>query len=408
MNVPASWIIVVVAPLALLGIALGRYPVFRMNRATIALVGATLLILSGAMSLESAYEAVDLNTIVLIFAMMVLNVNLRLAGFFNIISAKIVSFAKTPRQLLFLLIFSSGILSGLFLNDTIVLMFTPLILDIVMALNRNPIPYLIALATAANIGSAATIVGNPQNMLIGMYSEIPFTAFFLRLAPISLAGLFLIFAVIVLMYRKEFRSGEKLEPSVQEFRIFKPLLYKSILVMGLMLIAFCAGVKIPLAAIGAASLLLVTRRIKPERIFREIDWSLLVFFSGLFIITDSFAPLVKDISGNMSGFAMDLHGIAGLSLVSAVLSNLISNVPAVLLISPHIKEILDANAAWLTLAMATTLAGNFTLLGSVANLIVAEMAKQKRVIIKFGEYFKTGAIITVLSLVAGILWLSLF
>jgi len=163
-----------------------------MNRATIALVGAVVLIVMGAISLEGAYQALDLNTLALLFAMMVINVNLRLAGFFQVVGRRVVRWAHSPRQLLALVIGVSGLLSALFLNDTIVLMFTPLVLEIVLALRRNPIPYLVGLVAAANIGSAATITGNPQNMLIGAASGIPYISFVEYLkagVPITLLSL---------------------------------------------------------------------------------------------------------------------------------------------------------------------------------------------------------------------------
>ncbi|RPI50247.1 MAG: anion transporter, partial [Chloroflexi bacterium] len=178
-----------------------------MNRATISLVGATVLVILGAISLEEAYAAIDLNTITLLLAMMILNVNLRLAGFFRLVSGWLVRRARTPRLLLALLILSSGILSALFLNDTVVLMFTPLVLETTAALRRNPVPYLIGLVTSANIGSAATIVGNPQNMLIGMSSRIHFVTFTAYLAPVALAGLVVTWLCLQWVYRNEFSSG---------------------------------------------------------------------------------------------------------------------------------------------------------------------------------------------------------
>jgi len=320
--------------LSIFGIALGSYPTLRMNRSTIALVGATALILIGALTIDEAFRAIDINTIILLFSMMVLNINLRISGFFKIITSKIIAFARTPRQLLALIIFSSGLLSALFLNDTIVIMFTPLILSVILSLKRNPIPYLVALATSANVGSVATIVGNPQNMIIGIFSKISFTEFASRLTPIALIGLSIIWFVIVLIYKSEFRN-EKLSTEIEEdYRIFRPLLIKSSVVLVLMLLAFNLGFPIALSALGGASLLLITRRIKPERVFIELDWSLLVFFSGLFIITHTLNEFFISkyfqlnqglISGNM---------IFDLSIFSVVLSNLVSNVPAVLLISP--------------------------------------------------------------------------
>jgi Na+/H+ antiporter NhaD/arsenite permease-like protein len=183
-----NWPVALIIAVTLVGVAVGRYPWLRMNRATIALAGATLLILVGAITLNQAYAALDLNILTLLFAMMGVNANLRMAGFFQLVARQVIERARSSRQLLALIVVTSGLLSALFLNDTIVLMFTPLVLEIVLALRRNPIPYLIGLVASANIGSAATITGNPQNMLIGIASQIPYTRFTAYLAPVSIVG----------------------------------------------------------------------------------------------------------------------------------------------------------------------------------------------------------------------------
>jgi len=401
-----EWFVAIVATLTLIGVAVGRWPWLKMNRATIALVGATVLVGAGMLTLPQAYAAVDWNTILLLFAMMVLNVNLRLAGFFHLVTSRIVQLARTPRRLLALIVAVSGVLSAIFLNDTLALMLTPLVLDLTLALKRNPLPYLVALVTAANIGSVAAITGNPQNMLVGMASGISFVDFTLALAPVALAGLVVIWLIIPLVYRQEFSSELFAETYRLGARQYRPLLRKSLLATALMLVALVAGAPIPLAALLAASLLLFTRRLRPERVFREIDWGLLVFFSALFVVTGAIET---------SGLGHDLFallqrwidaGPASLSGVAIVLSNLVSNVPAVMLFRPVVPTLADPHNAWLTLAMATTLAGNLTLLGSVANLIVAEIARHRGVHLGFVEYLKAGTPIAVVSLLLGILWLS--
>lgn len=389
----------------IVGVAVGRYPWLRMNRATIALTGATALIAIGAISLEDAYASLDLDTLTLLFAMMIINVNLRRAGFFQIVANRVIHHAHTPRQLLAYIIVASGVLSAIFLNDTIVLVFTPLVLDICLALNQRPIPYLIALVTAANIGSVATIIGNPQNMLIGVSSGIAFNTFTAYLAPVALGGMVVIWVVVALIFRRDFGEGLVKEPVVG-LRTETRLLRKSLLATGVMIAGFVLGFPIPLAALVGAAILLISRRIEPESVFREIDFSLLVFFGGLFIVTGAIESV--GLSGQIFSFARPLaeRGIAALSLVAVVLSNLISNVPAVLLFRPYIPDFPQPTQAWLTLAMSTTLAGNLTLLGSVANLIVAEIAYRRDVNLSFTEYLKAGPIITLFSLMLGILWLT--
>jgi Na+/H+ antiporter NhaD/arsenite permease-like protein len=401
-----TWLALALIVTTLIGVAIGRYPWLRMNRATIALVGATALAVIGAIPLERAYAAIDLNTLVLLFAMMILNANLRLAGFFRLVSGGVAAWARSPRRLLALIIVVSGLLSALFLNDTIVLVFTPLVLELAAALRRNPVPYLVGLVTAANIGSAATITGNPQNMLIGLSSGLSYITFTAHLAPVALAGLAIAWAVLVVVYRREFAPGPFATAATLPARRYRPLLRKSLLATALMLVAFVLGAPIPLAALGAAALTLVTRRLKPRRVFLEIDWSLLVFFAGLFVVTGALET--TGLSQRLFAVAQPIaqRGVPALAAVSVVLSNLVSNVPAVLLFRPFIPHFADPPRAWLTLAAATTLAGNLTLLGSVANLIVAETARQHGVHLGFVEYLKAGLPITLLTLALAILWLS--
>jgi Na+/H+ antiporter NhaD/arsenite permease-like protein len=409
MPLPTSliyWPSLLLIVVTIIGVAVGRYPFLRMNRATIALTGATLLIVLGAISLEEAYAALDLNTLTLLFAMMILNTNLRRAGFFQLVANWVVHWAHSPRQLLALVIVASGVLSAIFLNDTVVLVFTPLVLEICLALQQKPIPYLMALATATNIGSVATITGNPQNMLIGIASDISFVQFTANLAPVALAGLGVIWLVIILVYRHDFRPTHFTKPPMAPTTYDLPHLRKGMIATGLMILAFVLGFPIPLAALAAASLFLITRRVEPEAVFRELDWSLLVFFSGLFIVTGALETL--GVSEQLFAVAQPIaqRGVVALTAVSAILSNLISNVPAVLLFRPFVSQFAQPMQTWLTLAMATTLAGNFTLLGSVANLIVAESAKRQGVQLSFNEYLKAGVPITLLSLALGMAWLA--
>ncbi|MCX7611071.1 MAG: anion transporter [Ignavibacterium sp.] len=391
--------------LSLFGIAIGSFPKFRMNRATISLVGATVLIILNQMSLEKAVSFIDIDTIVLIFAMMIININLRLAGFFNIITNKVIAYAKTPIQLLFIITFSSGILSSLFLNDTIVIMFTPMIIEIALHLRRNPIPYLIALATSANIGSAATIVGNPQNMIIGVQSGISFSKFIFYMFPISVICLLLVIVVISFFYKNEFGDERFNETLNSEPRIYKPLFFKSTIVLFFMLIAFLVGLPVAPTALAASAILLITRRIKPERVFLEIDFSLLIFFSCLFIISHlTNQMLISKVEISDLKFFSE-NRIINISIIASILSNLISNVPAVLMLSPLVKQMINPEKVWLALALSSTFAGNLTLLGSVANLIVVEISRKRNINVRFLEYLKSGVVITLLSLIIGVLWL---
>lgn len=384
-------------------IAVGEVPRLRMNRATIALVGAAVLVAIGAISEEEAFAAVDLGTIFLLGAMMVVNVNLRLAGFFRFVGGRALRIARTPRALLAMVILSAGLLSALFLNDPICLMLTPLVIDITARLGRNPIPYLVGLATAANVGSVATITGNPQNLIIGQSSGIPYLTFLAYLGPVALIGLVICWIVIVLVYPAEF-SGSLPTVALPPPRTYTPLLGRVMLIVTGLMFAFLAGVPIVTAACVAAALLLISR-IHPHKLL-ALDWDLLAFFAGLFVVTGAIES--SGLSEQLFAWFSPIleSGIAAFSIVTGVLSNIISNVPAVLLLRPEIAAFADPQQTWLALAMSSTLAGNFTLLGSAATLIVAEVARVQGAELTFRAYLRAGVPITILTMLAGIVWLS--
>jgi len=393
--------------LTYIGIAVGRYPIIKSNRATVALLGVGMLLVARQIDFAALPDYLDFNTLILLFSMMIINANLRLAGFFTLAGGWLLRFARTPRMLLALEILLVGVLSALFLNDTICLMFTPFLLEMMDTARRNPIPYLIALATASNIGSVATLTGNPQNMIIGVASGISYLQFTWSLLPIAVASLGIIWVVIVKLYPYEFKPAKISETTLPPVQVTKPLLVKTLVVVTGLLIAFLAGVPVAAAAFLAACVLLITRRHQPQMVFAEFDWGLLVFFSGLFIVSGSLetSGLTHRLISSQS-LIQNLNAW-NLTLVTAILSNLVSNVPAVLLLKPLVTALANPAPAWLTLAAASTLAGNLTLLGSVANLIVAEIANRWRVDLGFWEYARAGIIITILSLLISAIWLAL-
>jgi Na+/H+ antiporter NhaD/arsenite permease-like protein len=352
---------------------------------------------------DEAWAAINSDTIILLFGMMIVVASLRLSGFFTLVGAWVVEHAHRPLLLLCGIVLVSGLFSAFFVNDTMCLVLTPLVLEIVRRLRRNPVPYLLAVAMASNVGSVATITGNPQNMTIGSLSRIPYRAFAAALAPVAAVGLVLTVVTIALVYRGEFRGQNLLRADHRPVRIHGALLWKSVAVSAAMIVFFFAGWPVPKVAVVAGGVLLLTRRLKPERFYREIDWSLLVMFIGLFIVIAGLekTPLAADLFAAAGRF--HLERTAPLTAFAAVLSNLVSNVPAVLVFKGFVPRLPDAAHAWLTLAMSSTLAGNLTVLGSVANLIVVERARRE-VRISFWEYARAGVPLTLVTLAAGV-WL---
>jgi Na+/H+ antiporter NhaD/arsenite permease-like protein len=386
-------------------LALGFFPGLRVDRTGAAIIGASFMVAAGVLGFNEALHSIDWATIVLLLGMMIVVANLRLSGFFRLVAAWVVRRAHGPRVLLAGIVGVAGLFSAFFVNDTMCLVLTPLVLEVTLALGRNPVPYLLAVAMASNAGSAATITGNPQNMMIGSLSGIPYRQFIAALAPVALAALILTWATILIVYRHEFRHARFTAGSELPARVNRGLMYKSIAVAFCMVACFFAGWPVAQVAIVAGAVLLVTRRVKPEKVYHEIDWSLLAMFAGLFVVVAGVekTSLEEDLFRVARSFGLHRPGI--LTLFSAALSNIVSNVPAVLVFRPVMAQLPDPHAGWLTLAMSSTLAGNFTLVGSVANLIVVQRAK-RAVTITFWDYFKAGAPITVLSLALGTLWLA--
>ncbi|HMK68805.1 MAG TPA: anion transporter [Stellaceae bacterium] len=387
-------------------VAIGRLPGLRLDRAGAAIIGASLMVGVGGLSLDEAYRAVDLNTLVLLLGMMILVANLKLSGFFELAADTAARAARGPLGLLAGIVIVAGALSAFLVNDTVCLMLTPLVAQLARTLRRNPVPYLLAVAMSSNIGSTATITGNPQNIMIGSFSGISYARFAAALTPVAAMGLVVVFALLVLAFRREFLAGARFAAPALGVRVHRALLLKSLAAAAAMVACFFAGVAPAKVAIIGGALLLLTRRLKPERVYREIDWALLLLFAGLFVVVAGiekalFTPETLALADRLA-----LDHPAVLAPVTALLSNLVSNVPTVLVLKPFVAVLAHPERAWLVLAMASTLAGNLTILGSVANLIVVERARRSRIEIGFWTYLKVGLPVTLLTLAFGIWWLD--
>jgi Na+/H+ antiporter NhaD/arsenite permease-like protein len=398
---------ILIFALTYLVLAIGRLPGLRVDRTGAAIIGASLMVAVNALTMREAQQAINFDTIILLFGMMIVVANLQLSGFFSLVAERVVEHAHRPVLLLIAMVAIAGFFSAFFVNDTMCLVLTPLVLEISETLRRNPVPYLLAVAMASNIGSVATITGNPQNMMIGSFSGIPYRQFLALLAPIALAGLALTVLVIFLAYRAEFASHARVHVAKRPVRVDRWLMWKAIVASVAMIVMFFSGWPVPKVAVVAGALLLITRRVNPEKVYRRIDWSLLVMFVGLFVVI---AGVEKtSLEKNLAAFAGQIHldNVFLLSAFSAVLSNLVSNVPAVLVFKPFVAHLQNPTQAWLTLAMSSTLAGNLTVLGSVANLIVIQQARHK-VTIGFWEYFRVGAPLAILTILLGAFWIQTF
>ncbi|MEK6634899.1 MAG: anion transporter [Planctomycetota bacterium] len=383
----------------------------KLDRPSGALLGAVLMVLCGVLTLDEAYRAVDFNTILLLLGMMLIIAYLKIANCFKYLSYLLITHARNSFLLLCFVSFSSGILSALFVNDTICLMFTPLL---ILALNQtklNPIPFLIALATSSNIGSVVTLTGNPQNMLIGVFSKIPYLTFTFHLLPIGILSLIVNVLIIYIIFRKDINFKK-----MDAIALIKPeldikLTTKSLVVLFFIFLGFIFTGNLPLSAITGGLALIIISGTKPQDAMEKVDWTLLLFFSGLFIVVGGI---------NKAGFLTMTHNavepylgktvsgqILNFSIFSVIASNLVSNVPFVLLSATWIDKFIDPKTMWYALAMSSTFAGNLTIVGSVANMIVLELSKEY-VHVGFWDFFKVGFITTVVSTIIGIFIISFY
>ncbi len=280
-------------------------PGFRIDRTGAAIIGASFMVAANVLTMEEAYRAINLDTIILLFGMMIVVGNLRVAGAFALISEWVAERAHSATALLATVILAAGVLSAFFVNDTMCIVMTPLVLEISRNLRRNPLPYLMAVAMASNIGSAATITGNPQNMLIGSFSGIPYRQFAAALTPAAAIGLVLTFALLYLRYRKDLTTTAPERIVGRPVRVNKILLWKSALVATGMIVLFFVGWPVPKVAVVAGALLLITRRVKPEKIYAHVDWSLLVMFAGLFVVVAGFEK--TGLEQDLKRYALGMH-----------------------------------------------------------------------------------------------------
>jgi Na+/H+ antiporter NhaD/arsenite permease-like protein len=296
------------------------------------------------------------------------------------------------------------VLSAFFVNDIVCLVMVPFVLSITRRLRLEPVPYLLAVATASNIGSVTSITGNPQNMLIGSFSHISYRDFLLHLGPVAVVGLFLDWMVLHWMLMRKVKHAELVNDGIPLPPLDLSRLTKPAMVVTAVVIAFFVGVPPAMAAALGAAVLLITRTIEPRKLYEEVDWGLLVFFVGLFLIVGGAQN--AGIIGEFLGVAehWNLHNLGVFTVAVSLLSNIVSNVPAVMLLKSLAPNFANPHTAWLILAMASTLAGNLTITGSVANIIVVESAKPE-VKIGFWDYFRVGLPITVMTLIVGWAWL---
>lgn len=399
----------IIFALTYIGIIFTKLPRLNIDRPTAAFVGAVAMLCFGVVNLQEAVSFIDFNTIFLLLGMMIMISVLKADGFFDAAASEILLFATSRFKLLVYTVFITGIASAFLVNDAVVLIFTPIIISVCTGSGLNPLPYLMAEILASNAGSLMTMTGNPQNMLIGINSGMTYAAFMLRLLPIAMLGMLIIIAVIRIVYRKEFSDKTPLTHKTSRAPLKKPKL-TSALIFLLLTIAFFFGkiLDLPLCVLAmvASSLAILLSDHKPAELMKGVDWVLLLFFASLFIVVGAVGHTgVLDFMFNLP-LQDNLAGILSIHGISLVMCQILSNVPYTVLMLP-LMHTADSQTLWLALASASTLAGNATILGAMANIIVIESADKLGVKITFREFLKSGILVTLATYVISIVFLSL-
>lgn len=392
-----------------IGVAMGRLPRLALDRTGIALLGAIAMIASSALTLDDALRAVDMPTILLLYAMMIISAQLRLGGFYTWTALRTSALLQRPRWCLLGLMVVVAALSAVLMNDIVCLAFTPVLCYSLQRAGLNPIPFLIGLAVASNIGSASTIIGNPQNMLIGQLGQLQFGAFLAWCLPPAFLSLFLAYGLIVFQYRRKMRlTSPRAIPLREEWpHLNVQQTTKGLIAVSVMIALFFTHVPRELTALGVAGVLLCSRKLKSTKVLGLVDWNLITLFVGLFVIMRGF-----EVTGwperwvaRMNAWGVNLGHPNVLTPISVLLSNLVSNVPAAMLLAKFLSG--APPEAWYVLALGTTFAGNLILIGSIANLIVTEQAARYGVALTFREHAAIGIPVTVASIAVLIAWISI-
>ena len=396
--------------LVYLGMVLGGFPGLKMDRASVALGGAVALLAFGELDQAAAIASIDFGTLGMLFGLMLVSVQLQTAGFYGALSAVVARIQASPAVLLALLTTLVGLLSAFLTNDVVAVAMTPVVLAITLRRGLNPLPFLLAIALAANAGAVATIIGSPQNMLIAQQLDLSFGGYLTYALVPALLALLVIWAVLALTYRGRWTlAGDDTpkpealpEPSLDKWETVKGLLVLGFILYAFVFTEWDRG----MVATVAGALMLFNARFVSRTMLERVDWDLLILFVGLFIVNGAFAKagLATDLVHWLGGIGIDLHDSGVLFAVTAVLSDITSNVPTVMLLLPFAGH--DPLSGPM-MALASGLASNLIIIGSLANIIVVDAAAAKGFKISFWSFAKVGLPVSVATLAIAYLWVKL-
>jgi len=408
-----TFTVVAIFAIVYIGMIAGGLPFVQLDRTGIALLGGIALVAFGALTPEQAAQSVHLPTLILLFSFMVISAQMRLGGFYTWVTLRIAAMSIAPPALLATVVAAVAMLSAVFSNDVICLAIAPVLADACLRRGLDPVPFLLALACAANVGSAATLIGNPQNMLIGEVLGLSFGAYFVEALVPVLAGLVLLWAVIAWQMRGRWSAseaqrvtGEAPARRATDQVPLDPWQSSKGLAVALALVGVFLLTDWPrdVAALTGAGVLLMNRKLHSTHMLGLVDWELLVLFMGLFAVNHALAHtgLTAEAMQWLASTGFPLTEPAPLFATAVVLANVISNVPSIMLLLPAATE----PFAGPMLALVSTLAGNLLIVGSIANIIVVDAARRRNIAIDWRRHARTGLPVTLATLAVTAAWFA--
>jgi Na+/H+ antiporter NhaD/arsenite permease-like protein len=403
-------IILLVFVLTYIGMAAGRLPWLQVDRTGIALLGVILLLATEALTLDDVGANIDMPTLVLLFSLMIISAQFAAAGFYDKCARWITEAPGPPIVLLALTVAICGALAAVLANDIVIFALVPLLIAGVQARGLDPRPFVIALAASTNAGSAATFIGNPQNILIGEIGNLSFATFLVACGVPALVALVIVFAVIWVVWHDRMTGSVMAVtrdiPLVPSHPPDRNQTIKGVIATLALLALFTTTLPREIGALVIAALLLANRKFTSRTMIAAVDWPLLLLFACLFGVTGALADTGIPWAGIsvLQDWGLMPDSLLILTPLTLLMSNTIGNVPSVILLMQIWPN--PPKGALYGLALLSSLAGNLLLVGSLANLMVVERAAAFGVKLSFAEHAKVGIPVTILSMAVAVCWLA--
>ena len=388
----------------------GKVPGFKVDRTGAAVIGALAMLTFGGITGQGAWDAIDYKTIGLLFGLMVISGAFAVSGFYAWTAQQVATLKVSSPLLLAVFIAVSGLLSSILTNDVVVVAMTPLLVSITLARGLNPIPFLLAFCFAANAGSVGTLIGSPQNMIAAQALDVSFVEL-LKVAGVpALVSLVIVWAVVAFMFKGKWllETGRKPEaPQDHQNPLNKLETLKASVVMLATVVIFILDIwPQEIVALTAAGILLINRTIASNDVLKEVDGDLLLLIMGLFVVNAAMAAtgLPQTLLNDLKHLGVDLNQPLALYFTSAVLSDVVGNNPAVMLLVPYLEPGPHADALCAALALGTGFSSNMVIFGSLAGIVVVEQAKRCGITISFWDFARAGLPVSLICLLLSAFW----